>query len=88
MEVYKESSAQNDKFKKLLLSTFSKSRIEEGKILNGKISKITDKHCYILIEGLKSEALLDISELKATYPNIIIKEKVLHQHTIMQWKKI
>ena len=74
MEVYKESSAQNDKFKKLLLNTFSKSRIEEGKILNGKISKITDKHCYILIEGLKSEALLDISELKATYPNIILKE--------------
>ena len=71
MEVYKESSAQNDKFEKLLLNTFSKSRIEEGKILNGKISKITDKHCYILIEGLKSEALLDISELKATYPNII-----------------
>ncbi len=43
MEVYKESSAQNDKFKKLLLNTFSKSRIEEGKILNGKISKVTDK---------------------------------------------
>ena len=65
MEIYKDiSSTQNQKFKKLLIDNFSKTKIEEGKLLTGKITKISEKHVYLLIDGMKSEALIDISEVK------------------------
>ena len=36
MEIYKDiSTNQNQKFKKLLLDNFSKTKIEEGKLLIG-----------------------------------------------------
>ncbi|MDC3257693.1 S1 RNA-binding domain-containing protein, partial [Candidatus Pelagibacter sp.] len=52
-------------FEKLLNTQLSKNQIEEGKIIEGKIDKITDKFCFLLIPGLKSEPVLDINELKS-----------------------
>ena len=46
------STNQNQKFKKLLLDNFSKTKIEEGKLLTGTVSKITEKHVYLLIYGM------------------------------------
>ena len=75
MEVYKDiSHSQNKEFQKLLIDNFSKTKIEEGKLLNGVISKITENHVYLLINGMKSEAMIDISEVKAVYNNKEIKE--------------
>ena len=75
MEVYKDiSNSQNQEFKKLLIDNFSKTKIEEGKLLTGKITKLTEKHVYLLIDGMKSEALIDISEVKLVYANKEIKE--------------
>ena len=42
--------------------------------MNGVISKITENHVYLLINGMKSEAMIDISEVKALYNNKEIKE--------------
>ena len=57
MEIYKDlSTGQNQEFKKLLLFATSKNKIEEGKIIDGKITKITEKHIFIFIDGIKSEA--------------------------------
>ena len=76
MDIYKDiSNTQNQAFKKLLIDNFSKTKIEEGKILTGTITKITEKHVYCLIDGMKSEALIDIAEIKSTYPNKQLKEK-------------
>ncbi len=75
MEVYKDiSNTQNQKFKKLLVDNFSKTKIEEGKILTGTITKITEKHIFCLIDGMKSEALIDLAEIKSIYPGKEIKE--------------
>ncbi len=66
MEIYKDlSSPASQEFEKLLNSQLSKIQIEEGKIIEGKINKITDKFCFLFIEGLKSEPVLDINELKS-----------------------
>ena len=66
MEIYKDTKSESSKeFEKLLNSQISKSKIEEGKIIDGKITKITDKYVYIFIENLKSEPILDVSEIKS-----------------------
>ncbi len=66
MEIYKDLSSQASKeFEKLLNSQLSKTKIEEGKIIEGKINKITEKFVFLFIEGLKSEPVLDINELKS-----------------------
>ena len=66
MEIYKDTKSETSKeFEKLLNSQISKSKIEEGKIIDGKITKITDKYVYIFIENLKSEPILDASEIKS-----------------------
>ena len=65
MEIYKDLSNPSSKeFEKLLNSQLSKSKIEEGKIIEGKINKITEKFVFLMIEGLKSEPVIDINELK------------------------
>ena len=65
MEIYKDLSHQaTSEFEKLLNSQFSKVQLEEGKIIEGKINKITEKFVFIFVEGLKSEPVLDINELK------------------------
>ena len=65
MEIYKElNNPQAKEFEQLLNNQLSKIQIEEGKIINGKINKITEKFVFLFIEGLKSEPVLDINELK------------------------
>ena len=65
MEIYKDlKSVENQKFEKLLNSQLSKNKIEEGKIIDGKITKITEKFVFIFIPGLKSEPIIDINEIK------------------------
>ena len=65
MEIYKDlSNPASKEFEKLLNSKLSKTQIEEGKIIEGKVNKITDKFVFLFVEGLKSEPVLDINELK------------------------
>ena len=65
MEIYKDLNNESSKeFEKLLNSQLSKTNIEEGKVITGKVNKITDKYIFLFIEGLKSEPLIDINELK------------------------
>ncbi len=65
MEIYKDlSSPKNQQFEKLLNSQLSKNKIEEGKIVDGKITKITSKYVFLFISGLKSEPVIDVNELK------------------------
>jgi len=74
MEIYKDlSSPASKEFEKLLNSQLSKSQIEEGKIIEGKINKITEKFVFLFVEGLKSEPVLDINELKSMGLNEKIK---------------
>ena len=74
MEIYKDLTNPNSKeFEKLLNSKFSKIQIEEGKIIDGKVNKITDKFVFLFVEGLKSEPVLDINELKSMGMNDKIK---------------
>ena len=66
MEIYKDlSSTASQEFEKLLNSQLSKVQIEEGKIIEGKINKITEKFVFLFVEGLKSEPVIDINELKS-----------------------
>ena len=66
MEIYKDlSNAKSKEFEQLLNTQLSKIQIEEGKIIEGKINKITEKFVFLFIEGLKSEPVLDINELKS-----------------------
>ena len=65
MEIYKDlSNPASQEFEKLLNSQLSKNNIEEGKIIEGKINKITEKYVFLHVEGLKSEPVLDIVPLK------------------------
>ena len=66
MEIYNslESKASKE-FQELLKSQLSKTKnLAEGKIIEGKITKITEKFVFLFIEGLKSEPVIDINELK------------------------
>ena len=73
MEIYKDLNyPENKQFEKLLNSQLSKEKIEEGKIIEGRITKITEKYVFIFIPGLKSEPIVDINELKM----IGLKEKI------------
>ena len=66
MEIYKDlSSPASLEFEKLLNNQLSKNNIEEGKIIEGKINKITEKFVFLFVEGLKSEPVLDVNELKS-----------------------
>ena len=79
MEIYKDlSSPASKEFEKLLNNQFTKNTIEEGKVIEGKINKITEKFVFLFIEGLKSEPVLDINELKSMglSKNIAIGETI------------
>ncbi len=66
MEIYKDlTNPKSQEFEKLLNSQLSKNKIEEGKIIEGKINKITEKFVFLFVDGLKSEPVLDINELKS-----------------------
>ena len=79
MEIYKDlTSPASKEFEKLLNNQFTKNIIEEGKVIDGKINKITEKFVFLFIEGLKSEPVLDINELKSMglSKNIAIGETI------------
>ena len=80
MEIYKDlNNPASKEFEKLLNSQLSKTKIEEGKVIEGKINKISDKFVFLFIEGLKSEPVLDINEL-----NMIIQlAKTVQQNPAM-----
>ena len=79
MEIYKDlSSPASQKFEKLLNSQLSKNKIEEGKIIEGKVTKITNKYIFLFIPGLKSEPVIDVNEMKL----IGIKEDLKEGDTI------
>ncbi len=66
MEIYKDLNSDASKeFEKLLNSQLSKNKIEEGSIVQAEITKISDKFCYCYIGGMKSEAMIDLSEFKS-----------------------
>ena len=62
MELYKDlNTPQSQEFEQLLNNQLSKTKIEEGKIIDGKINKITEKFVFLFVEGLKSEPVLDVN---------------------------
>ena len=65
MEIFKSVETEASKeFEKLLDSQFTKTQsLVEGKIIEGVITKITEKFAFLDC-GLKSEPILDINELK------------------------
>ena len=66
MEIYQDlKNPKSKEFHQLLNNELSKQSIEEGKVIEGIVNKITDKFVFLLIEGLKSEPVLDINELKS-----------------------
>ena len=79
MEIFKDlKSPEIQKFEKLLNSQLSKDKIEEGKIIDGKVTKVTEKFIFIFIPGLKSEPIIDINEIKM----IGMKDKIKIGETI------
>ena len=75
MEIYKDlSSPASQQFEKLLNSQLSKNKIEEGKIIEGKVTKITSKYIFLFIPGLKSEPVIDVNEIKLLGNKEEIKE--------------
>ena len=67
MEIYnKLDTPASKEFEELLNSKFSKTQIEEGKVIEGKINKITDKYVFLYIPNLKSEPVIDINELRSS----------------------
>ena len=66
MEIYKETNtAASKEFEKLLDNQISKTKnLIEGKIVEGVVTKVGEKYVFLFIEGLKSEPLVDINELK------------------------
>ncbi len=65
MEIYKDlNSPATQQFEKLLNSQLSKNKIEEGKIIEGKVTKVTNKYVFLFIPGLKSEPVIDVNEIK------------------------
>ena len=78
MELYKDlNTPQSKEFEQLLNNQLSKTKIEEGKIIDGKINKITEKFVFLFVEGLKSEPVLDINELKSM--GLSEKIKIIHK---------
>ena len=65
MEIFKSDKTEASKeFEKLLDTQFSKTQsLVEGKIIEGVITKITEKFVFLDC-GLKSEPIIDINELK------------------------
>ena len=65
MEIYSDLSSEASKeFEQLLNTHHSKTPIEEGKIIEGVVNKITEKYVFLFIENLKSEPVIDIQEAK------------------------
>ena len=67
MEIYKElKTPASQEFEKLLNSQFSKNKnLVEGKIIEGIVTKISDKFVFLHCDGLKSEPVIDVNEFKS-----------------------
>jgi len=80
MEIYNSLETPASKeFQELLNSQLSKTKnLAEGKIVEGKVTKITEKFVFLFIEGLKSEPVIDINEFKTmgTIDEIKLDSKV------------
>ena len=64
MEIFKElNTTQNQEFANLL-NNQSKNKIEEGKIYEATVTKISSKYCWVYLDQLKSEPAIDINEIK------------------------
>ena len=76
MEIYNSLETQASKeFKELLNGQLSKTKnLAEGKIIEGKVTKITEKFVFLFIEGLKSEPVLDFNEIKTLGLSDTLKE--------------
>ena len=76
MEIYKDlKNPATQEFEKLLNSQFSKNKnLEEGKIIEGTVTKISDKFIFLHCPGLKSEPVIEANELKSL--GILDKTKV------------
>ena len=92
MEIYNSLETKASKeFKELLNGQLSKSKnIAEGKIIEGKVTKITEKFIFLFIEGLKSEPVVDVNEIKTLglLENLKVGSKisVLEGHRKGVWK--
>ena len=64
MEIYKDLNSSEQKEFANLLDTQSNLKIEEGKIFEATVTKISQKYCWVYLEGLKSEPAIDINEIK------------------------
>ena len=66
MEIYKDTNTEASKeFEKLLKNEISKTKdLVEGKIIEGTVTKVGEKYVWCHADGLKSEAMVDINELK------------------------
>ena len=64
MEIYKDINNSENKEFANLLNQQSSSKIEEGKIFEATVTKISNKYCWVYLEGLKSEPAIDINEIK------------------------
>jgi Ribosomal protein S1 len=78
MEIYKSLDNKASKeFEELLNNQLSQSNVEEGKIVKGIVTKITEKFVFLYISGLKSEPVLYLNELKTLkIDNIEIGSKI------------
>ena len=79
MEIYNNlETTASQEFEKLLSGQFSKTKIVEGKIYSAEVTKISDKYIWAHIDGLKSEPVIDINELKTMglYQNIKLGDKL------------
>ena len=67
MEIYNSLETPASKeFQELLNSQISKTKnLTEGNVIEGKVTKITEKFIFLFIEGLKSEPVIDVNELKS-----------------------
>tara|TARA_B100000579_G_scaffold23034_1_gene16254 strand:- start:2044 stop:3768 length:1725 start_codon:yes stop_codon:yes gene_type:complete len=64
-EIYKNlNSPQVKEFENLLNTEFSKTIAKEGDIVDGTVSKVSEKVVFVEIPGAKSEGMLDMNELK------------------------
>ena len=61
MEIYKDlSNPASQEFEKLLSSQLSKVQIEEGKIIEGKINKVTEKFVLINLSEFTVNSLASV----------------------------
>ena len=68
MEIYNKElqTPASKEFEKLLNAQQSKTKgLVEDSIIEGKVSKITDKYIWIYIPNIKSEPMLDVNEIRS-----------------------